>query len=288
MNLSSIRLPLGPLIALALSGCIVNTQPISYQQISPKNYQQKIEITYSAARFFKGKYIGNEKGCFPPINGRDCYDGTHDIYKSLGALNLELYTLVAASPDGWSTKTIEEYLNMAAADFTLQKGFRFFSVISKAETTTCSTRYSADTYGSSSGGIYSATTTLNKTGSCIARTTLTVLAFNRPAELAEGVFISNNNSMLRPYTSLYLLDMKGLRLEDFDILRKDDLGGTSTTYYRGTRRHAWKHFYDAQGVSDDFHRKFNVPRENYSYTDEELVDSKRNQGDVMRKNKIGY
>jgi len=277
------------LCSIVLSGC-ETTHP-SLMEIDSSNYRTKIKVSTSGWKFYSAEYTGTRSNCFPQITGRDCTGETEKTpYGKATPLNMEEFTISITSSANDASKR-QDFINMVGADIAIQKGYRYFTVVSSRENTFCLSRYSARTSGQVYGDSYSGRTTLDRKDTCANTKSIDLIAFNEPKDLENGVFFrvpdaKDGSIRLKPYKSLYFNTMSGLRYSDFNEQNtRSELDSTSTSILI-TRSEAWKHYYVASGVSKEFREKYsltgNVP---YTILDESDARRKSVADDVMERNR---
>jgi len=211
------------------------------------------------AEFFTGKYIGNQKHCFPPPSNRECLPQKQGevIYQTTSHIEMEEFWLTYTARDFFAP--VNGMLFLAAAEITLQRGFSMFTVIGETYSTNCRSHgYEASTsanisqFGNQS--LVSGTTTVREVESCLSSKGLNILLFNDKSILGEGVLkrsVNEQDRWLVPVNSLYFGTIPNLRAQDF-VRNVEGFGRVSTP------KDAWKVHYDAAGLVIDLRNKYNI------------------------------
>ena len=87
-SLGSLGTPLAWIFfSVSLAGCQTTG-------LMPNNYLSEIEIKKYDYQIYSAEYAGRERGCFPPITGRDCYNsGDLAVYSPKDELSAEAFSL---------------------------------------------------------------------------------------------------------------------------------------------------------------------------------------------------
>jgi len=168
---------------------------------------------------------------------------------------------------GGIAKEASELMHLAVSDVVLSRGFKNYTVTKAFDVSRCSsTGPSASTSGVLNGGLYSATTTISSSTVCSSLHSLSVLAFNDPAQLARGGLYRFDG---RPhiYENLY----RG----EFPIVMDKLVGPQENGAYLTVPMQAWKTYYDAAGMSLELRKKYQVAEGAYPIVDERQENRRR-------------
>lgn len=251
-----------------LSGCVgtggvdPSTDRLS---TSAKNYRDRVTVTLKDSEFFS---MPSEVGCFPLVahSGMNC---APKIPTSFGD-NIQMEAFEISLKDrsgGGATKEASELMHLAISDVVLSRGFKNYTVTKTFDVSRCSSAGpSALTSGVINGGVYSATTTVFSSTTCSSLHSLSVLAFNDPAQLARGVLYRFDG---RPhiYENLY----RG----EFPIVMDKLVGPQENGAYVTVPMRAWKTYYDASGMSLELRKKYQVAEGAYPIVDERKENRRR-------------
>ncbi len=240
--------------------------------------------------FHLARYVGSEKGCFPPITNVACLPKKKDeiLYEEIQKLEMESFSISLPSRDFFAQGRIKDMLFLAASELAIQRGFSMFTVTWDMQISMCR-NYGSDV--STSGtmnrignqGFYSGTTTVTPRDICGGSQTIDVLMFNDKASLADGVFVRSNSGpirTLRPYDSLYFGTMPGLRYEDFNRMPEPGV-------LISTPSNAWKIHYDAKGLAADLRAKYKLGDTGpITFRDELAENLKREAEDPLSRNRV--
>lgn len=274
------------LLAASLAGCQTTG-------LTPNNYLSEIEIKKYDYQIYSAEYAGTEKGCFPPVTGRDCSNsGNLAVYSPKVELFVEAFSLTHRAQFPNPEKQ-EEFLFLTAADLALQRGFSKFTVYSIADYSGCASSPKATSTGTirtnkhTGSATYSGTTSIRRYGSCLTSKTLNVFMLNDKRALRDGVFIRTEfgGKNLKPFESLYYGTMDGLDFDKHVHVVSQEGPGTTSLYTRMTTGKAWENVYDAPGLSADLRNKYGVKKKkNIIFEDEVKTKKIQRENDLIRKN----
>jgi hypothetical protein len=231
--------------------------------------------------YYLGRYVGTEKGCFPPITNRRCDELKRNevIYEADRQLEIESFSISSYSDGFFAQSRAKDKVYLAASELALQRGFSMFTVITNYEDFICTSgRLESITTGEISPGIggsgtsFSASTTAESIKKCGGSIGISVLFFKDKSDLAKGIlYMAKHGSeqWLVPETSLYFGTIPNLRASEYNY---SQLAGARTT----TENNAWKTHFDAKGLSADLRKKYqltDVPP--ISFKDEAAENIKR-------------
>ncbi len=274
MKRYSSRFLCGILAIATFSGCAINPPP-------------KVDVVRNAERFYAGKYVGSQRGCFPPISNRICFPTRPDEaqFDTNENLDIESFWIYFKSFDYVAPDAIKERLFLTASDLTLQRGFEMFTVITERQFSRCSSSPTATTSGTVSGGVYTGTTTVRQNTLCLSTTGMKVLIFRHKDDLRKGVLLRNFefSNQLRVEQSLYFGTTPGI--ED-DHVNGPYVSGLNLV--TSTPQNAWKTHYDAKGLSADLRRKLGFTTTVPIAFKDSFTESgeKKDSTDLIRKNQV--
>jgi hypothetical protein len=272
-------------MSVFLSGCATSLDDKYRSKISKENFRELSEIRQADYRFASAKYTGKQRLCFPPIGGRSCESLDTDSYAEISPLNLEvLYIRFPTALIFTKTENEDDLLNLAMAEVTLQRGFKYFTILGYTENTRCSSSPSAITTGSMFNNTFIGTTTYRNDSYCFYAKSTKFLLFNDPSDLSEGVFLTGqrrgeSKPWVKPFKELYIGTMLDSNFEDF----ASQDGGL----FRIPTYHAWRDYYDAIGVKNDYSRKLAIKSAGTYKVDTSSVKPSSQEDDVMERNRRG-
>ena len=193
------------------------------------------------------------------------------------------------SSDFFGQATVKDKLYFAASELALQRGFKNFTVTTTFEVTTCREGVEATTQGKSQSGldgqssIYSGSTSIRPSGGCLISQGIKAIFFKDKSDLAKGVLAratTGSAQWLYPETSLYYGSIPNLRFAD---LNYQPLPGAFTR----TPENAWKVSYDAEGLSRDFRKKYNISSPLPVLFKDEALETKRSESeDPLQRHRV--
>lgn len=259
-----------------LVGCASSGAPVGVS-----NYRERLTIEREDVTYYAGKYIGTEKGCFPPITQRLCRTRLDDeaLYATTKALDMESFELalsVRSSHSVGNGNPVKDFLYLAASDFALQRGYAMFTTLNESVFWVCNSGTDAQTSGIISTGPYGqsrvlATTTASPTSNCSGTRRLKVLLFRDKDDLALGVLKIQHSGMLAstsawPVIDLYQGSIPGLK-------PRKDIISSSIIQITDINENAWKVHFDAPLLSKDLRAKYQLTDTSpYTFVEEREVN----------------
>lgn len=261
------------LLAVICSGCAINPPP-------------RVDVERNAENFYTGRYVGNQRNCFPPIGNKICFPTRPDEvqFETDKNLDIESFWIYFKSFDFVASDAIRERLFLTASDLTLQRGFEMFTVISERQYSRCSSSPTATTSGTVSGGVYTGTTTVRQNTLCSYTSGMKVLIFRDKDDLQKGVLLRNFafSNQLRVEQSLYFGTTPGI--EDHHVNGPYVSGLNLVT---STPQSAWKTHYDAKGLSADLRRKLGFTATTpIAFKDPFASTAEKKSEDFIQKNRV--
>lgn len=239
------------------------------------NYREKLSIKKRDIEFFNGEYVGPNRNCFPPIENNICSDyASGEVYKASKELKMEEFTISISDTSAMASKVVKDMTYLTAAELTEQRGLKTFTVLNTLETSSCSSMYSVNSYGSVTGNAYSGTSYLSNDTLCANSYTMNVLLYDHIDDLKRGVLYRMPRNRLQPFKSLYIGTTPGLYEEYLDQ-RKEYLEQrakfSNDVYSTGyvSERDAWKSRYDINGLSRELRNQYEIIEKlPYNFEDE--------------------
>jgi len=263
-----------------LTGCATTTG----------GYWRSLDAKKIEATFHTGKYVGRESGCFPPPNGKDCR--THNKEENFietGTLDVEKFSIRLSTDDFFAQGAIKDMIYLAAADLTLQRGYKLFTVIKEVNSSACR---SFGTESRTSGSLstiddqsfYSGRTTTQTRDICYLGQSIDVLLMHDISVFSSGIFFRTpsffEGKKLLPLYDLYYGTVLNLKEEDYAPKTRD---GVSIT----TPKNAWKTYYTAQSLSTELRSKYKTGDIGLVPFKEEVTQRKeREAADAITRNKV--
>jgi hypothetical protein len=247
---------------LFIISILIITTSCSTKYITKSNFEDNMEIhIYSGDLYHGNNQVKNRKGCFPNNLEIIC-PGT---YKETGKADAKIFQISSSTYSKYGGKHQSDFMNLAASDTTLLRGFKYFVIIRFVSQMNCETTYHKKTKGHVSFGKLNLNSRYSKSDLCLLTKTNSVLAFNDLIDVEKGIFKKEFGKLV-PLFDLYRTPINN-RLYPKEYSYEEGVYITQNLvhYLSSTDWKSWKRSYSAKKVIELTEAKYELSSEKRNY-----------------------
>lgn len=238
-----------------ISGCATHPK----ERFSKDNFRNMAKNEIDNTQFYRVKYVGENKGCFPNDVTNTCFNyskSSHEL-EIIKPLDIKSFGVNVMSW-GYIGPDEKDLVYLVAAEIASQLKYKYIIDYYEYTSSGCSDSPTAHTTGTYSGKTYNSTTSVSSNTSCLFSYSIKLIAFNDYEDIKSGI-ASNVFNRIDPFVSIY---GAGNNLRKFPDVYKLEVSGKTTTE---TKRNAWKKYFDVNKLIVETREKFKLGNDESIY-----------------------